>query len=192
MLTTRCSRVAAVALTVLVVACGDPTRPRATFANTPFTFTLYALTGAPPVVPTAFSLLSGPVRATGTFAFDIAVDLDSAGRPVVYPVRLLAGSLAGGGKRVGLQPLTGRYESIREVPKAGYDTLRAQTLSPGRVLAVETLDFNACLSSIFAQTLHAKLVVDSVDLAARRLFMRAVVDPNCGYLQVHPDTIPDN
>jgi hypothetical protein len=32
--------------------------------------------------------------------------------------------------------------------------------------------------------------VDSVNLAARKLYARTVTDPNCGYRSVVPDSIP--
>ena len=195
MLPTRCARVASVALAVLGVACGDPTLAKATFASGLATNTLYALTGAPATAPTALSFLSGPSHASATFAFDVAFDLDANNRTVVLPVRVLAGALAGVRKRVGLQILPGSFASILEVPPTGYDTLGVKTLVPGAVLAVELQDGTACFSSfnqsvLTSQLIYAKLVVDSVDASTRRIFTRSVVDPNCGYREVVPDSVP--
>jgi hypothetical protein len=39
--------------------------------------------------------------------------------------------------------------------------------------------------------LYAKLTVDSVNTASRRLYARTVFDPNCGYRSVVPDSIPE-
>jgi hypothetical protein len=91
--------------------------------------------------------------------------------------------------------MTGAFNELREVPSTGYDTLHAKTVAPGAVLAVELVDPTACYSSynltiLTSQLIYAKLVVDSVDVAGRRLFVRAVVDPNCGYRQVVADSIP--
>ena len=195
MLPTRCARVASVALAVLGVACGDPTLAKATFSSGLATTTLYALTGAPATAPTALSFLSGPSHASATFAFDVAFDLDANNRTVVLPVRVLAGALAGVRKRVGLQILPGSFASILEVPPTGYDTLGVKTLVPGAVLAVELQDGTACFSSfnqsvLTSQLIYAKLVVDSVDASTRRIFTRSVVDPNCGYREVVPDSVP--
>ena len=195
MLPTRCARVASVALAVLGVACGDPTLAKATFSSGLATTTLYALTGAPATAPTALSFLSGPSHASATFAFDVAFDLDANNRAVVLPVRVLAGALAGVRKRVGLQILPGSFASILEVPPTGYDTLGVKTLVPGAVLAVELQDGTACFSSfnqsvLTSQLIYAKLVVDSVDASTRRIFTRSVVDPNCGYREVVPDSVP--
>ena len=195
MLPTRLLRVAVVALAVLGLACGNPTLPKATFASGQATNTLYALTGAPASVPTALSFLSGPTHATATFAFDIAVDLDGSNRAVILPVRVVGGALAGTLKRVGLQIVPGSFASVEEVPATGYDTVSVKTLTPGAVLAVELRDPTACFSSfnqtvLTSQLIYAKLVVDSVDAATRRIFTRSVVDPNCGYRGVVPDSVP--
>lgn len=195
MTSTRFLRVALVALVPCAVACGDPTLAKATFTSGLATSTLYALTGAPAVVPTALSFLMGPSHATSAFEFDVAVDLDASNRTVVLPVRTLGGALAGTLKRVGLQVVPGSFESVLEVPATGYDTLGVKTIAPGVVLAVELQDSRACFSSfnltvVTSQIIYAKLVVDSVDAATRRIFTRSVVDPNCGYRGVVPDSVP--
>jgi hypothetical protein len=191
MLPTRPPRVVVVALAVLAVACGDPTKPKAIYANAPSSYALYAFTGAPVNAATAINFLGGAARADASFAFDVAFDLDASGKPVIYPVRAIASDLAGSVKRVGLQVVSGTFESVREAPETGYDTLSAQTVSPGTVLAVELLDLSTCLYSLGGQTLFAKLTVDSVNATTRRLYARTVVDPNCGYRSVVPDSIPE-
>ena len=190
MLPTRLVRVAVVAFAVVAVACGDPTRPKATFANAPSSYALYALTGSPALVPNAFNFLGGATRADAAFLFDIAFDIDASGRAVVYPVRALAGALAGVQKRVGLQVVAGGYEALLEAPLTGYDTLTPKVLAPGGVLAVEIREPSACFSSLFSQVLYGKLVVDSVKPATRRIYGRTVIDPNCGYRSVVPDSVP--
>ena len=191
MLPTRPSRVVVVVLAVLAIACGDPTRPRATFANALSSYALYAFTGAPVNAATAISFLGGAARADASFAFDLAFDLGADGRPVVYPVRAIASDLAGPVKRVGLQLVPGPFDAVREVPETGYDTLNAKTINVGDVLAVELLDLNSCQFSLGGQTLFAKLTVDSVNTSTRRLYARTVLDPNCGYRSVVPDSIPE-
>ena len=195
MMPTRLLRVALVALAVLGVACGDPTLAKATYASGLASSTIYALTGAPASVPTSLSFLTGIKHADATFAFDVAFDLDANNRPMILPVRVVAGAVAGPRKRVGLQVMTGGFDALTEVPNTGYDTLNAKTVLPGAVLAVELVDPTACYSSynltiLTSQLIYAKLVVDSVDVPGRRLFVRTVVDPNCGYRQVVPETVP--
>jgi hypothetical protein len=192
MLPTRLPRVVAVALAVAIVACGDPTKPKATTPNVYLAYSLYPLNGAPAAVSNAVSFFGGPTRADASFQFDVAFDVDPTGKVVVYPVRSLAGTLAGQtGTRVGLQPVTGSFESLREAPDRGYDTLTVKTITPGTVVAVQLLDQlnGQCFYSLGGQTTYAKFVIDSVD-KSRRLFLRSVVDLNCGYRSLVPDSIP--
>ena len=189
MLPTRPSRVAAVALAVLAIACGDPTKPKATYANALSEYSLYAFTGAPVNAATAISFFGGSARADANFQFDVAFDLDANGKPVIYPVRAIASDLAPSVKRVGLQVVSGAFDAVREAPETGYDTLTAKTVNVGDVLAVELLDAQ-CAYSLGGQTLFAKLTVDSVNTVTRRLFARTVLDPNCGYRSVVADSVP--
>lgn len=191
MLPTRPPRVViAAALAVLASACGEPTKPLATIPNVLSSYTLHAFTGAPANAATAISFLSGPARTDASFAFDVAFDLDGSGRALVYPVRLVAGGLAGSLKRVGLQPVPGTFESVREVPATGYDTLSVQSISPGTVLAVELLEDANCRFAPGGPFFYGKLVVDSIDAPSRRLYARSVLDANCGYRQVVADSVP--
>ena len=188
----RPSRLVVVALAIFAIACGDPTKPAATYTNAPSSYALYAFTGAPVNAATAISFLGGAARADANFAFDVALDIDANGKPVVYPVRTIASDLAGSVKRVGLQVVTGPFDAVREAPSTGYDTLTSQRINVGDVLAVELLDLTTCLYSLGGQTLYAKLTIDSVNTVSRRLYARTVVDPNCGYRSVVPDSIPTN
>jgi hypothetical protein len=194
MLPIRFMRIAAVTLAAAIVACGDATRPKATSANIQISYSLYPLTGSPAVVSNAVSFFGGPTRADATFQFDVAFDVDPTGKVLMYPVRSLAGTLAGAlGTRVGLQPVTGSFESLREAPEAGYDTITVKPIAAGQVVAVELIDqvTGQCFYSLGGQKTYAKFVVDSVD-ASRRLFLRSVVDLNCGYRSLVPDEIPTN
>jgi hypothetical protein len=192
MLPTRFLRVAVVALAAAIVACGDPTRPKATTANVLLSFSLYPLTGSPAAVNNAVSFFGGPVRADANFQFDVAFDVDPAGKVVVYPVRSIAGALSGGlATRVGLQPVSGSFDALREAPETGYDTITVRTIALGQVVAVELVDqiTGQCFYSLGGQSTYAKFVVDSVD-AQRRLHLRSVVDLNCGYRSLVPGEVP--
>lgn len=199
MLPTRPPRVVVLALAVIALACGDLTKPKASTPSLPTTVTLAAVTGAPVNWPTALNFLGGPTRADARFNFDVAFDLDADGNVVVIPVRAIAGALGdavysqGSGlalKRVGLQHVSGSFESVRQAPETGYDTLGVQTIAPGSVLVVELLDFANCFTGFGGSTLFGKLVVDSVNTTTRRLYTRSVIDPNCGYRGLVADTIP--
>lgn len=186
-----------VACVLSAAACEAENRQKATYTSVYQAFTVYTLTGAPSASPNALSFLGGGVRASSAFGFDVAFEIDAQGRAVIYPVRALGGALAGTLKRVGLQTVPVGFSALLEVPAAGYDTLNALTVSPGTTIAVELRDTGACyavsiLSPVAAQFIYAKMVVDSVSIATRRVYGRTVFDPNCGYRGVIPDSIPRN
>lgn len=193
MLPTRLMRVVVVALATVLVACGDPTRPKATTVNLLLNYSVYGLTGAPPATANAMNLFIGPSRADATFNFDVALDLDASGKILVYPVRAIAGPLAGlVPTRVGLQTISGSFESVREAPDRGYDTLNVKSITPGTVVVAELVDLvqGLCIYSLNGSSTYAKFVVDSVNPATRRFYVRSVGDANCGYRSLVPDSIP--
>jgi hypothetical protein len=190
------SRVAVAAVAVLAIACGDPTKPKASFVTSEASYTLYALTGAPVNAVTALHFLGGATRADASFSFDVAFDLDASGKVLVYPVRTIGGGLGGSLKqlgiltRVGLQAVPGSFDAVTAAPATGYDTLSVQTIAPGAVLVAEVIDYATCVNSLGGQTMYSKLTVDSVDQRARRIYARAAVDPNCGYRELVADSLP--
>jgi hypothetical protein len=56
-------------------------------------------------------------------------------------------------------------------------------------MAVNVLD-PSCAFSLGGTSIAAKMTVDSVNASTRKIYLRTVVDPNCGYLSVVPDSIP--
>jgi hypothetical protein len=193
MLKTRLLRVVAVALATVAVACGDPTRPKATIVNLGLSYSIYGLSGAPPATANAMNLFVGPSRADASFDFDVALDLDPSGKILVYPVRSIAGPLAGlVPTRVGLQTVSGSFESVRVAPDRGYDTLTVRTITPGTTVVAELVDLvsGICIYSLVGSQQYAKFVVDSVIPATRKFYVRSVGDANCGYKSLVPDSIP--
>ena len=190
----RVALVAVVALATLAVACGDLTRPKASTPNLQLDYSVYALTGTPVGVTNAINFFAGPARVDPAFSFDVALDLDSTGKILVYPVRAVAGPLAGTiPTRVGLQKVTGPFESVRSAPNSGlYDTITVQPITTGQVVTAEIIQQTslACVYSLQGSAMYAKFVVDSVDMTKRRLFVRHVVDGNCGFRSLVPDSIP--
>jgi len=193
MLKTRLLRVVVVALATVAVACGDPTRPKATLVNLSLSYSLYGLSGAPPATANAINLFVGPSRADASFSFDVALDLDPSGKILVYPVRAIAGPLAGlVPTRVGLQTVSGSFESVSVAPDRGYDTLSVRTITPGTTVVAELVDLvsGLCLYSLVGSQQYAKFVVDSVTPSTRKFYVRSVGDANCGYKSLVPDSIP--
>jgi hypothetical protein len=186
MLPTRLLRVAVVGFAVLAVACGDLTRPKATYANALATYTMYGLTTAPATAPNALTFLSGASHASATFLFDVAFDIDATGRAVIYPVRTIAGAPVGTAKRVGLQTVSGSFDATRVVPQTGYDTVSVKTVNPGTVLAVELRDATACFSYslVSSQFLYAKMVVTASIRQGEEALPPHGGRRDCGYFSV--------
>ena len=193
MLPTCLPRVAVVALATLAIACGDLTQPKASTPSLQLNYSVYALTGTQVGVTNAINFFAGPARVDAAFSFDVALDLDPTGKILVYPVRAMAGPLAGTiPTRVGLQTVSGTFEALRTAPASGYDTISVKSVTPGTVMAVELIQQTslACAYSLNGSAMYAKFVVDSVDLPSRRLFLRTVIDANCGFRSLVPDSIP--
>jgi hypothetical protein len=180
-------------LAAAALACGDPNAPEAIFSNYADTLDLYALNGAPINAPTAIHLIDGTggnaaVPVGLSFRFDVAVDIDANGRPVLYPVRAVAAPFVGK-HQVGVRRTTDPFESILRAPEGGYTRDSLAVLSVGEVVLLESADPEAC-NPLIGGFIYAKLVVDSVRLADRRVFVRLTADPNCGFRSLVVPGIP--
>jgi len=182
---------APLAVTLVAVAlagCSDPFKLKASYANEPFVFSLYALTGKGPLnAPSALDLTArSVVRADGTFAFDVAFDLDGRGKILIYPQKLV-GSSVSGGRTVGLQRVSGTYEALLLGPPGSYQTDSILTVNVGEPVAVR-LTSSSCLYQL-SSDLYAKIVVDSLG-SGGLMYGRGVFNPNCGF-RSFADGIPD-
>lgn len=171
--------VAVFGVTLVASACGDLNVQKAQFQNSTVSFTVHALSGSPLNYASGLSFTSQTAtRVDGSFAFDIAFDLSSTGRVIIYPVRLV-GSNPGGDVSVGLLPMAGAYENILEAPKSGYNTDSVTVASVGQtVLSRTTTTFCA---GTFTPYSYAKTVIDSIRPSTRELFGRTTINQNCGF-----------
>jgi hypothetical protein len=179
----RLAVLATICVAVVLNACGDPTSLKATGITTVDTLSVFALSGTPPSYPSGVSIVGGQaVRVDGFASFDVALDIDAAGNAVVYPVKLVVGSL-GGSRPVGLQKLAGSFESVLEAPKTGFETDASFGLAPGETVVIQSPhngSGDVCQLAL-SPYIYAKIAVDSVNLATRTLYLRMGVDPNCGF-----------
>lgn len=166
---------------IAAVSCKDLTGVPASLSTLTDTGTVYAINGASPGAPTAIHLYSGTLLAAdANFIFDIAFDIDASGKAVIMPMRVVSSGLANT-HTVGLQRTDETFDLVSSAPKNGYHPDTAMTVSPGQVVIAQSQDPLVCGTSITGTTLHAKLVVTSVDVVARSLNIRYTVDPNCGF-----------
>jgi hypothetical protein len=56
----------------------------------------------------------------------------------------------------------------------------------GRVVLVDVLDVSCVRESILGLNIKAKIRIDSVASAQRRIFMHMVSNPNCGFRELVP------
>ena len=122
------------------------------------------------------------MRVDGFAAFDVALDIDGSGNAVIYPVKLVVAT-PGGSRPVGMQKVSGTFETVMEAPKTGFETDSALVMTRGEVVVVQSPHNGSgdiCQFAI-SPDLYAKIAVDSVNLASRTLFLRMGFDPNCGF-----------
>jgi hypothetical protein len=173
---------------VALAACSDPFALKASYANEPFTFSLYALTSKGPLnAPSALDLTAASVvRADGTFGFDVAFDLDSKGKVLIYPQKLVGSSLSTS-RTVGLQRVSGTYESLLIGPSANYQADSILAVNVGEPVAIR-LTSSSCTYQLSTE-MYAKIVIDSLG-SGGLMFGRGVFNPNCGF-RSFADGIPD-
>jgi hypothetical protein len=182
----RLRSAALVAAGALLGACGGDGRFPAQFDTETFSLSVGAINGTPIGEPAAVAIVDGrAVRLDQGFAFDIAFDIDAEGRPVVLPPALV-GSAGGASRPVGLQRLGTSWEAatIAPRPTRGWVTDSAFTMAPGETIGVR-LQPSQCLFD-FDPYQFAKVRVDSITNAARRLHLTILFNPNCGYRSLIP------
>lgn len=178
---------------VAALACEDPYAPKAYENVRSDTLELNALNGSAAGARAALILASlepVPVGSSlGSLFFDLAFDIDDAGRVAVIPVSKVGDCARGTSCQVGLQRANSTYDAAVEAPNRGYAYDEVFTVDPAQTLYVVAKS-TACLAGFTSADLYGKLVVDSVRMADRRIFLRVTVDPNCGFRQLVPGVVP--
>lgn len=183
---TRIALLTAAVIAVGALACGNFTAVPASLPTLTDSGTVYALNGAPPGAPTALHIYSGQlVPADANFLFDVAFDLDSSGKIVFLPQRVVASGLAPS-HSVGLRTMPDSFEAVTTAPKSGYRADTALVTSRNVVVVAQSTDANTCGVSLTGSNVYAKIVVTSVNRDTRQITLRFTVDPNCGFVSFAP------
>lgn len=171
----------ATAAAILAVACGDDFQlPPATLENRIDTVTLYALTGTPVGVPSAYHLeLRRAVRTDQTSRFDFVFDITETGEPEFLPTGLL-----GLGEGSGLQVAPAPFDSVTVAPGGGYVYDAAAAADSGVELLVQSRLVTCSYGG--SASYYAKLRVLGVEPATRRIEFEILVNANCGYRGLEP------
>jgi hypothetical protein len=179
----RLALFATMSAVVFLNACADPTSIKATAPTVVASLSVFALSGTPPSYPSGVSVLGLQAVQVDRFAgFDVALDIDAAGNPVVYPVGLVVNSSVGS-RAVGLQKVGRTFVNVLEAPTTGFENDLSFVLSPGETLLIQSahnLSGDFCQFAL-SPYIYAKIAVDSVNLATRTLYLRLGLDPNCGF-----------
>lgn len=177
--------VAAAFLIAAAARCSGISNPSATYDTVTYNSALYALNGTPVGAATAINTATAAtVRADAAYDFDVAFDLDASGTPVVMTQRVVGVPQGSSGHQVSLLPQAGAFASVVELPSGGWVADSSLTLRVGQVLGVRA-GASTCLA--FASPyMYSKMMVDSVNIATRQLWVTTVTDPNCGFRGVGP------
>jgi hypothetical protein len=173
------------ALTLVAAACGSVTDSIANSDTFTYKSALFSLNGSPIGAPNAINTPNGAtVRAEIGYAFDIAFDLDPSGTPVIMTQRTVGSPLGSAGHMVSLQKIPGTFASVTEAPTGGWIADSVLTVAVGDVFGVRA-NVAACQIDV-SPFMYSKIVVDSVLVSERRLWVSVVTDPNCGFRSFAP------
>ncbi len=171
----------------VAASCGDPFQIRAPFATVPDSFAISALTGTPASARSLWRMASFARYRLDSIGgqFDLGFDLGPAGQITVFPARAIAIAPPGGtlaaAPLVGLVVGTGSYAALDRAPEFGYRADTALVVTRGQTVFVRSSSDFCGTQQTGGTLLYAKFIVDSVDLAARRLFLRATIQPSCNF-----------
>lgn len=171
---------------IAALGCGDPTAIKARFSNRDISLTLYALNGSPASLPSAVSVRDASRRIVdANFAFDLAFDLRPDSLIHVYSVGTVASELLPV-RRVGLLTTTQAFGAVTEAPTSGFTYDTSLVVPVGRTILVDVIENSCGFESFLGLNIRAKLVVDSVDVPKRAIYVHMLVNPNCGFKQLTP------
>ena len=167
-MTPRKFALALVASASVLTACGDSQLLQASLPTVQDAYIVFALTGTPAAYPSGLNTyVRSAVRVDGNANFDVAFDIDSAGRAVLYPVQKIVSSLSSA-RHVGLRKVSGTFENVTIAPSGTYadSTIVA---SEGDIVVVQAARNgagDACQYDI-SPYIYTKMLVDSIAVATR-------------------------
>jgi hypothetical protein len=166
-----------------IAACGNPNAlPPAYITNAVDTVSLYALSGTPIALPSAYSIISNHVVRTDQGSpFDFAFDIDTTGTSRVYPTGALKL-----GQASGVLLSAQDFDSIKIAPTSTYNLDSSQVVNVNTVLILHSSSVS-CSYGIPA-FYYAKLHVLTIDTTSsvRRIDFEILTNLNCGYRGLQP------
>ena len=181
-MTPRKFALALVASASVLTACGDSKLLQASLPTVQDAYILFALTGTPAAYPSGLNTyVRSAVRVDGNANFDVAFDIDSSGRAILYPVQKIVSSLSSA-RHVGLRKVSGTFENVTLAPGGTYadSTIVASEGDIVIVQAARNGTGDACQFDI-SPYIYTKMLVDSIAVDTRTIVLQTVLDPNCGF-----------
>lgn len=169
-------------------ACDDDIGLAAFAVRDPVSITVYAMNGTAQTLPAGIEVRGlSAVRIDPSWAFDLAFDLDASNAVVVHTVRAISTELSAL-PRVGLQTDTTGFDRVLRSPTSGFAYDSSLTLPAGRTLLVDKIDptCNRFGGAFLGFNIRAKLIVDSVSVSRRAIYLKVLSNPNCGYRSLQP------
>jgi hypothetical protein len=167
---------------LVLTACGDGTGIVAQLPTVTDSYQVYALTGTPASFPSGINTyIRSAVRVDGNANFDVAFDINATGQVLIYPVQKVVSSITGT-RQVGLKKIAGAASTVTIAPTGTYLDSTVVAV-PGEVIVLQALrngTNDACAFDI-SPYIYTKLVIDSVSVPTRSIFVGATLDPNCGF-----------
>lgn len=180
----------AVLVAVVALACNDPYAPKANDQNVEGKFTVTPLTGSLVNEESGLFITRMQAIEVRESGYDAVLDLTADGRVVIYPTTYITRCA---GCVLGIAPGDAPFDQMYIAPEQKAGTYRyntPDTVAIGEPVYVVT-KYNFCSpTNVATNDVYAKLVVDSVKVAERKIYGRGVVDPNCGFRELKPGEVP--
>ena len=175
---------ALIVMAVAGTACGDTNSMLmpASSENTARNHSVFALSGTSASLPAAYQFTSERLARpqlllNGGVNFDVAFDLTPDNKVKLLPVRLVVPLPPAGVTSVGMLKSTSAYSALARAPDQGYIIDSALVVGIGETVVLQ-LPGSGC---IYGEPYYAKMVVDSIIAAERRIVFGSLVNRNCGF-----------
>ena len=175
---------ALIAAAAALVQCGgsDSFLTPANFENVDRQYELWALTGSSAARPAGYqfaseSLVRPQILPNGALNFDVAFDITADGKVLVLPARAVVPLPPVPPPTIGFARQPGAYEQLQRATDKGYVADSAVVLAIGETITIRLIN-SGC---VYGEPFYAKLTIDDINVAERRLLMRTLVNRNCGY-----------
>lgn len=164
----------------LLAACNNTSGlGNANVPNAVDTISLYALDRTPIALPSAYVIRGNSVVRTDLVSgFDIAFNIDTAGRAVLLPTGALHLGVASG---VLLQNVP--FTAITTAPTTGYTDSLPVRVDSGTVAVIRSRPTSDFCGVVFY---YGKIEVLAIDTTARRIDLQILTDQNCGFRGLEP------